>query len=269
MATAAAGGYRFRGRNRRVDLRTRLQADGSRRGHSAATFRDAFAAWAARSTLPDPAGRSCHIRGLKATTLPRILSDLSRQLPAVEVLVAIDMAMQKELLETALLTGRKLRLLAAIAAPAESPMETRLRWLLIQRGLPRPEVQTNLYDGANQFVARADLYYPAARLVLEYDGGNHRMRLVEDNRRQNLLVSAGFRLLRFTASDIHNEPDVVVAQVRSALSQKSAASRSTSPTIPSRIFRPESQKPGSVMSMPRRFTSSSGRVEPPAARNAR
>jgi hypothetical protein len=214
-------------------------------------------------------GEVATIRGLKATTLPRILSDLSRQLPAVEVLVAIDMAMQKELLETALLTGRKLRLLAAIAAPAESPMETRLRWLLIQRGLPRPEVQTNLYDGANQFVARADLYYPAARLVLEYDGGNHRMRLVEDDRRQNLLVNAGFRLLRFTASDIHNEPDVVVAQVRSALSQKSAASRSTSATIPSRIFNPASQKPGSVMSIPRRFTSSSGRVEPPAARNAR
>ena len=111
--------------------------------------------------------------------------------------------------------GRKLRSLAALAAPAESPMETRLRWLLIQRGLPRPEVQVKLGD--DNLLGRADLYYPAARLILEVDGGNHRDRLVEDNRRQNLLLSAGFRLLRFTSSDLYNRPDLVEAQVRSAL----------------------------------------------------
>src|SRR5450759_1505490 len=133
-----------------------------------------------------------------------------------------------------------------------------------------------------RFVGRADLYYPAARLVLEYDGANHRDRLVEDNRRQNRLLNAGFGLLRFTAADIHNQPQVFEAQVQSALAertkstpqaprthQESAASRSTSVTIPSRMSRPESQNPGSVMSIPIRFTSSSGRVEPPAARNSR
>ena len=60
--------------------------------------------------------------------------------------------------------------------------------------------------------------YPSARLVLEYDGANHRERLVDDNRRQNLLVNAGYRLLRFTAADIRNRSDVVIAQVRDALS---------------------------------------------------
>src|SRR5258708_24074133 len=98
-------------------------------------------------------------------------------------------------------------------------METRLRWLLLQRGLPRPEVQVNLGDEKNG-IGRVDLYYPSARLILEYDGGNHRDRLVEDNRRQNRLLSAGFRLLRFTAADIHNHPDVVESQVRSALSAR-------------------------------------------------
>jgi very-short-patch-repair endonuclease len=38
-----------------------------------------------------------------------------------------------------------------------------------------------------------------------------------DNRRQNLLLNAGFRLLRFTASDVHQRPDVVTAQVREGL----------------------------------------------------
>ena len=225
------------------------------------------------------------IRGLRATALHRTLRDLCLRWPAVEVLVAIDMALRKGLTNATELGrhegGRRLRSIAAIAAPAESPMETRVRWLVInapcarpaQRGLPRPEVQTNLYDVKNRFVGRADLYYPAERLVLEYDGANHRDRLVEDNRRQNRLLNAGFGLLRFTAADIHNQPEVVEAQVRGALAERTnqepAARRSTSVTIPSRIFRPESQKPGSVMSIPIRLTSSSGRVEPPAARNSR
>ena len=168
------------------------------------------------------------VRGLPALALPLTLAGLCLQLPAVEALVAIDMAVQRGLTDPAALAdyaerarGRagihRLRILALLAAPAESPMETRLRWLLIQAGLPKPDVQTNLRDAASHFVARADLYYPAARLVIEYDGGNHRERLVEDDRRQNLLVNAGYRLLRFTAADIHGRSDALVAQVRAAL----------------------------------------------------
>ena len=168
------------------------------------------------------------VRGLRATALPLTLAGLCLQRPAVEALVAIDMAVFAGLTDATALDryaeaaeGRagagRLRSLAAIAAPAESPMETRLRWLLIHAGLPRPEVQTNLRDGKARFIGRADLYYPAAKLVLEYDGGNHRERLVEDDRRQNLLINAGFRVLRFTAADIHRRPEVVEAQVRAAL----------------------------------------------------
>ena len=168
------------------------------------------------------------IRQLRATNLLWTLSDLCLRYPALEALVALDMAIRARVTSTVALRRfaktsrghagvRQLRFLAELAAPSESPMETRLRWLLIQAGLPGPEVQTNLHDADGRFVGRADLYYPSARLVLEYDGGNHRERLVEDNRRQNLMVNAGFRLLRFTAADIYSRPDVVQAQVRGAL----------------------------------------------------
>jgi very-short-patch-repair endonuclease len=174
------------------------------------------------------------VRGLRATALPRTLANLCLRGPAVEALTAIDMAVRARLTDAGDLVryaegvkgragAKRLRSLALLAAPAESPMETRLRWLLIQNRLPNPEVQSNLRDATARFVGRADLYYPAARLVLEYDGGNHRERLVEDNRRQNVLINAGYRLLRFTAADIYGRPDVVVAQVRAALS---AGSRS-------------------------------------------
>jgi very-short-patch-repair endonuclease len=170
--------------------------------------------------------RHCHlprsdvvqVRRLRATTVRRTLNDLCHRLPAVDALVAIDAAIRAGLTDrNSLMPYRRLRSLAELAAPAESPMETRLRWLLIQAGLPGPEVQTELRDADGRFVGRADLYYPAARLAIEYDGVNHRDRLVEDDRRQNLLINAGFRLLRFTAADIHQRPDVIAAQVRQAL----------------------------------------------------
>ena len=175
-------------------------------------------------------GDCVEIRGLRATSLNRTLCDLSAQLVCVDALCVIDMAVaarrtdRRTLIEYAGdVRGRpgasRLRQLAELAAPAESPMETRLRWLLLNSRLPRPEVQADLRDDDGRFIGRADLYYPAARLVIEYDGANHRDRLVEDNRRQNLLVNAGFRLLRFTASDLA-QPAVVVAQVQRALASR-------------------------------------------------
>lgn len=175
-----------------------------------------------------PPAEVVSVRGFRATAPSLTLAGLCLHRSAVEALVAIDKAVQLGLTNAGVLgqyaeaskgrpSAARLRSLALLAAPAESPMETRLRWLLIQAGLPQPEVQANLCDSAARFVARADLYYPVARLVIEYDGRNHRERMVEDNRRQNLLLNAGYRLLRFTSADIRDRADVVVAQVRAAL----------------------------------------------------
>jgi very-short-patch-repair endonuclease len=163
------------------------------------------------------------VRGLPATAVNRTLADLCCRLSAVEALVVIDAAVRLQLVDSATLCRigtRRMRNLAALAEPAESPMETRLRWLLLEARLPPPEVQRDLHDVTGRFVGRADLYYPSARLVVEFDGGNHRDRLVDDNRRQNLIANAGFRMLRFTAADVYGRPDAVQAQVRAAVVQK-------------------------------------------------
>lgn len=98
---------------------------------------------------------------------------------------------------------------------SESPMETRLRMELIRGRLPCPCVQAELRDAAGRLIGRADLYYPDRRLLIEYDGENHRNRLVADLHRQNALVNAGYHLLRFTVVDLR-APATVVAQVRRA-----------------------------------------------------
>src|SRR5262249_17542869 len=113
------------------------------------------------------------IRRLPVTSIKRTLRDFCISSGPVEALVAIDMAVRRGSASSTALTdfanrsagvpgSARLRKLAALAEPAESPMETRLRWLLIDSGLPRPEVQVNLHDQHGELIARADLYYPEA-----------------------------------------------------------------------------------------------------------
>src|SRR5262245_29798090 len=92
-------------------------------------------------------------------------------------------------------------------------METRLRLLLVLGGLPRPLAQVPLSFG------RADLYYPEHRLVVEYDGATHRHTLAADNRRQNRLINAGYRVLRFTAADVLGAPWSVETAIRAAFAE--------------------------------------------------
>lgn len=170
-------------------------------------------------------------RDMPVTSILRTLLDLGQTLPPVEAVVVADMALHGGLVSLdefqAAVKARqgtrnvsRLRRLAELVDPAaESAMESRLRTMLVLAGLPRPAAQVSLYDPGGRFLARADLYYPAARLVLEYDGATHRESLVADNRRQNRLLSAGYRLLRFTAADVLGRPGSIVELVRAQLAQ--------------------------------------------------
>lgn len=87
---------------------------------------------------------------------------------------------------------------------AESPFESRVRAELITARLPPPDLQHVIDDG-DRFLARVDLAWPSHRLAVEADGaGVHASAeaLRADLRRQNLIVAAGWRLLRFTWADL-------------------------------------------------------------------
>jgi very-short-patch-repair endonuclease len=174
-------------------------------------------------------------RGLLTTSVLRTMFDLGARPPLIEAVVAIDMGLHAGLVRLPELHkylashagskgARQFRQAVAPAEPlAESPMETRLRMLLVLAKLPRPEAQVSLHDGHGRVLGRVDLYYPTHRFAIEYDGGTHRTSLVEDNRRQNLLLNAGFRLLRFTFADIRDTPSATVDQVRHALASTQVA----------------------------------------------
>ncbi|HEV1992141.1 MAG TPA: DUF559 domain-containing protein, partial [Candidatus Dormibacteraeota bacterium] len=163
--------------------------------------------------------------GLPTTSALRTVVDLGGKDPLTAGVVAADQFLHAGLVTIGELRAYvashpgakgigRLRRVVDLAEPkAESPMETRLRMLLVLARLPRPEIQVSIYDKKGRFLGRPDLLYRNQCLAIEYDGGNHRDRLVDDNRRQNGLVGAGYRLLRFTAADVYGPPDIVAMQV--------------------------------------------------------
>ena len=169
------------------------------------------------------------MKGFRATSIVRTICELGSRLELVEAVVLADEALHKRRVDLGRLrfwatshSGHRgiqqLRRVLELAEPAaESPMETRLRMLLVLNGLPRPKAQVPIHDRWGRFLGRPDLFYEAERIGIEYDGGAHRNQLAEDNRRQNRLLSAGLRLLRFTATDVLRDPAGVVEQVRALL----------------------------------------------------
>ncbi len=97
---------------------------------------------------------------------------------------------------------------------AESGPELELLRILTDAGLPAPTLQHPLSVGGRTY--RIDLSYPTARLALEYDGVDAHSgvdRFVDDRRRQNALVGAGWTVLRYTHLDLRDRPWVIVGQV--------------------------------------------------------
>jgi very-short-patch-repair endonuclease len=190
-----------------------------------------------RSTLRK--GDIVLLRGLPATSMARTLAELCGRSSLTEAVVLADSALhlgrvRLEDLQAWVKSNRKrhgianLRRVITLADPAaESHMESRLRMLLVLAGLPRPKAQVSIYDRHGRFAGRPDLYYEEHRLGIEYDGGVHRDALVDDNRRQNRLLNAGVRLLRFTGADVLGNPETVVTQVRAMLAAPTAEPVST------------------------------------------
>lgn len=166
-------------------------------------------------------------RGFRLTNPLRTVTDLGSGRDLVESVVAIDLALHAGLIDMDSLNRhieksggakgiRRLRRAVGLAdSRSESPMESRLRVQLVCARLPAPELQVELHDRTGRFLGRADLYYPDVRLVVEFDGQNHKDRIAADLRRQNALLNAGYHVLRFTAADLH-VGGLAAAQVRRA-----------------------------------------------------
>jgi hypothetical protein len=105
---------------------------------------------------------------------------------------------------------------------SESPMETRVRLLIVLADLPRPESQLIIYDRAGRFVARADMGYQSERFLIEYDGALHWEQRRADDRRRDAMRDLGWTVYVVSGEDYYDHPATIVAKVRSELAKRAA-----------------------------------------------
>jgi very-short-patch-repair endonuclease len=144
-------------------------------------------------------------RGISVTTPSRTIADLRSTVSPGELHRAIREAEFRRL---------PVERDAHVGDRAGSELERAFLRLCRRHRLPEPEV--NVVVGGFE----VDFLWRAGRVIVETDGYRAhagRQAFEDDRRRDNRLLAAGYRVLRFTYSRVINEPAEVVATVRAAL----------------------------------------------------
>jgi len=98
----------------------------------------------------------------------------------------------------------------------DSPMETRLRMLLVLAGLPEPRINHTIREVDGQPVRRYDLSWPEVRVIVEYDGRHHAERIEQwenDLERREAIDDEGWRIIVVVSHGIYREPRTTVDRV--------------------------------------------------------
>jgi very-short-patch-repair endonuclease len=185
------------------------------------------------SLVIDDLDRS-EVDGIPCTSVARTLFDLARTLSPVMLDANIDAALRRELVSVEELRntsgrlatkgrpgGRRFRTAvearSIASAIPESVPERLLADLLVRRGLPAPSHQCVIQTDDGEFVARVDLAYPDARLVIEYDSIEHHTGTAahfRDAARRNAISDLDYTVLVATAADLHDSAARLAASVR-------------------------------------------------------
>jgi len=169
---------------------------------------------------------------LAAVLTPHRLERVCHRAQVLRLLDAVAVA--QRLAELPGRPARSLRAAMATLAAAEpdltrSELEERFLALLGAHRLPRPLVNATVHGH------EVDFLWPAAMLVAETDGAATHLTpaaFAQDRRRDAALLLAGYRVVRFTWTQVTAEPRAVAATLRGLLAapRGSAASRATPPS---------------------------------------
>ncbi len=120
----------------------------------------------------------------------------------------------------------KVRALLALAdGRAESPMESEARLVMIDGGLPTPDLQYEIVDSRGQ-LRRVDFAWPRFKIAAEYDGeeshsGAEAMR--RDRERLAALQDLGWVVVPIVAGDVRRRPRMLVERIGAQLGRARAA----------------------------------------------
>jgi hypothetical protein len=159
---------------------------------------------------------------VRCTTPVRTAFDLARRQDRDDAVVAVDRLANRHRFHPERLAeycvrhrgrrgvGRIPGVLALATPYSGSPMETRLRLLIVAAGLPPPQVQWVVQDVATRTAVWLDLAWPEFMIGIEYEGGVHTEpgRVLRDIGRHTRLVDRGWAIYRYTKLDVYAErPD--------------------------------------------------------------
>ncbi|QXC61033.1 DUF559 domain-containing protein [Aquihabitans sp. G128] len=192
-------------------------------------------------SLALPPAHTTTRRGIAVTTPARTIFDLAGVVRPGRVERALDHSLNEELCTVTGLhqvffalarRGRRgtvvmrqlldARGVGYVATASE--LEREGRRVFREAGLPAPAFEVDL--GSEAWIGRVDAVWRAARVVVELDSRKHHTQLLDrdsDRRRDNELMSAGWRVIRVTWDDLRDRPDQVVRWIRKALASSLAA----------------------------------------------
>jgi very-short-patch-repair endonuclease len=117
--------------------------------------------------------------------------------------------------------AKKLREAAESVRPrTDSPRETLIRLIVVDAGLPEPEVNYQLVNRFGAKIALLDLAYPGYRIAIEYDGEHHFTEVRQfhkDIDRLDGVMEEGWRVLRANKSHLERGASSLIARVETAL----------------------------------------------------
>lgn len=168
------------------------------------------------------------------------LQDLAAKLSHVDLVVAMDalaadrfgahLRVRRTEIEeiVAELRGRGAPALRAalphVRERSWSPMETKLRLLMLRRGFPEPALNVPVLEEATGITFYIDLAYPEERIAIEYDSEDHRKNRKiweKDLNKTDALHEDGWKVVRATITDYHR-PQAFLARLTDALQRRRA-----------------------------------------------
>ena len=170
-------------------------------------------------------------RGLRISHPFRMFVELAAMLSLVDLVVVGDALVKVFKLRAGQLVeacrqssqrhaGTALKAAEYVRDEVDSPMETRLRMLIVLAGLPEPEVNHKIRAEDGRVLRRLDLSYPWLKLIIEYDGRQH-VEIEEqwdsDLERREEFDEEGWRIIVVTAKGIFRHPDRTLERVRKSL----------------------------------------------------
>jgi hypothetical protein len=186
-------------------------------------------------------------RDLRTSAPEQCFVELAALLPLVDLVVIGDYFVKKGWLTVADLVAHAngplgsaaaARAAAYVRADVDSPMETRLRMLIVLAGLPEPVVNHKVFYADGRLRYRFDLSYPDYKIVVEYDGRQHRADLDQwdrDTERGEWLDDDGWKHVPVFSRGIYRRPDRTLERVVKALRERGCRDL---PGTPSDDWRP-------------------------------